>query len=74
MVSSMDGEAMEFVRLSLGDATGIALTKQFNNMADAERYATAYLGREWGDSREISVATFYTQNAGEWEFHSEMEF
>lgn len=61
--------------LTLGDATGVAKRAQFSDMAGAENCASAYLGREWGDTREISVAKFYKLDANnEWVFDSEMEY
>lgn len=63
------------VLLTLGDAAGIAKRIGFDDFAPAEVCAMAYLGREWGDTREISVATFYILGeSGEWVYDSEMEF
>lgn len=61
--------------LTLGDANGIAKRYKFTDMAAAEQCASAFLGREWGDTREISVATFYKLGPNnEWVFDGEMEF
>jgi hypothetical protein len=61
--------------LTLGDAYGIAKRVQFSDMAAAEQCANAYLGREWGETRTISVATFYKLGPDNgWVFDSEMEF
>ena len=63
------------VRLTLGDSSGIAKTIDLADLAAAENYATRYLGREWGDDREISVAQFFTLDpAGSWVFAGELEF
>ncbi len=63
------------VRLTLGDAVGTAKTIDLVDMATAETYATRYLGREWGDDREISVAQFFTLDSADvWVFAGEMEY
>ena len=63
------------IRLTLGDTSGIAKTIDLVDIATAEQYAARYLGREWGETREISIATFYKlDDAGAWVFDSEMEY
>ena len=63
------------VRLTLGDVNGVAKTINLVDMATAEGYAAKYLGREWGEDREISVAQFFTLDpAGAWVFAGELEF
>lgn len=73
-MSSVDTTDTYPFLLTLGDCSGIAKRYRFTNMAAAENCASEYLGREWGETREISVATFYGLGAdGEWVFDSEME-
>ncbi len=62
------------VRLTVGDASGVARAWNFTDMTRAEQCAMSMLGREWGETREISVATFYEWNGTQYEFHSEMEY
>lgn len=62
------------VKLTVGDASGVAREWRFTDMARAEECANSMLGREWGEHREISVATFYLWNGTYYEFHSEMEW
>jgi hypothetical protein len=61
-------------RVTIGDVSGNANAVVTNDMARAEQYASRMLGREWGDLRMISVATFYEWDGTAYKFHSEMEY
>ena len=61
-------------RVTIGDISGNANAVLTDDMARAEQYASAMLGREWGDDREITIATFYEWDGTAYKFHSEMEF
>lgn len=62
-------------RLTLGDYDGIGKRYRFTNMAAAEDCACAYLGREFGETRQYSVAKFYELGPdNEWVSAGEMEF
>lgn len=61
-------------RIQIGDCSGHAKTVFTDNLAKAEEYANAMLGREWGSSREITVAQICEWNGTEYLFHSLFEF
>lgn len=61
-------------RVTVGDVSGNANAVVTNDMARAEQYAYRMLGREWGDTRMISVAKFYEWTGTEYKYLSEMEF
>ena len=61
-------------RVTIGDIKGNANAVLTDDMAKAETYATQMLGREWGDDREITIATLYEWDGTAYKFHSEMEF
>jgi hypothetical protein len=63
------------VMVTIGDECGLAKKLRFRDGRVAEEWATAMLGREWGETRTISVATFYKLGPDNgWVFDSEMEF
>jgi hypothetical protein len=61
-------------RVTIGDINGNANAVLTDDMAKAETYATQMLGREWGDDREITIATIYEWDGTAYKFHSEMEY
>lgn len=65
---------MQKYRITIGDINGNANSVLTDDMARAEDFATRMLGREWGDDRMISVATFYEWDGTVYKFHSEMEY
>ena len=63
------------VMATIGDEYGVANRLRFRDGRTAEEWANAMLGREWGETRTISVATFYKLGPdNEWVFDGEMEF
>ena len=63
------------VMATIGDEYGVANRLRFRDGRLAEEWANAMLGREWGETRTISVATFYKLGLdNEWVFDGEMEF
>ena len=63
------------VMVTIGDEYGVANRLRFRDGRVAEEWATTMLGREWGETRTISVATFYKLGPDNgWVFDSEMEF
>ena len=69
-------DIVEFpVMVTIGDEYGVANRLRFRDGRVAEEWANAMLGREWGETRTISVATFYKLGPdNEWVFDEEMEF
>ena len=61
-------------RVTIGDINGNSDAVVTNDLARAEQYASRMLGKEWGDDREITLATIYEWDGTEYKFHSEMEF
>ena len=61
-------------RVTIGDINGTASAVVTDDLAQAERFASAMLGREWGDDREITTATIYEWDGTGYKFLSEMEF
>lgn len=63
------------VMATIGDEYGVANRLRFRDERVAEEWVNAMLGREWGETRTISVATFYKLGPDNgWVFDSEMEF
>lgn len=63
------------VMATIGDEYGVANRLRFRDGRLAEEWANAMLGREWGETRTISVATFYKLGPDNgWVFDGEMEF
>ena len=61
-------------RVTIGDINGNANAVLTDDLARGEEYAMRMLGREWGETREITIARFYEWNGSEYVFISEMEF
>jgi hypothetical protein len=61
-------------RITIGDYDGNANAVLTDDLARGEEYALRMLGREWGETREITIARFYEWNGSEYVFHSEMEY
>jgi len=61
-------------RVTIGDINGVANTIVTNDARRAEDYATAMLGREWGEDRDITVATVYEWGETGYTVISELEF
>lgn len=69
----MDTKVYKY-RVTIGDINGNANSVLTDDMAKAEQFASRMLGREWGDDREITVATFYEWDGTAYKFLSELEF
>ena len=61
-------------RVTIGDVNGNANAVVTDDLARAERYASAMLGREWGNDRMITIATFYEWDGAAYFITGEMEF
>jgi len=61
-------------RVTIGDVNGNANAVVTDDLARAERYASAMLGREWGEDRQITIATFYEWDGTGYSVTGEMEF
>lgn len=61
-------------RVTIGDINGNANAVLTNRLERAEQYLTEWLGREWGDDRDITVGRIYEWNGSEYVLHSEMEY
>ena len=61
-------------RVTIGDLCGNANAVLTDDLERAEQFATAWLGREWGETRTITIARFYEWNGTEYALHSEIEW